>query len=226
MSDTISYGDRGIKTNSSVASSTPIPPYPRPPTREGGREGGTRPDQNRNKMHSKTPVQQCGVTTWSVIIICHNYLTLQYGEMLQLALIAQLPRRQTWWRHKLAKHHQTNTTYINAIENVQSLFSRRIPSLSKLSYLERLAILNLQPLEYRRLVADLVYYYKIINNYSSIQKYDFFIPYATSSLPILEQQPRPLPSHSPELPRMLTISSFDTSPSGTPFPPTLLTLRL
>jgi hypothetical protein len=47
---------------------------------------------------------------------------------------------------------------------VQRNFSKRIPSLSSLKYLERLALLNLEPLELRRLRFDLTYYYKVLHN--------------------------------------------------------------
>ena len=61
------------------------------------------------------------------------------------------------WNPYLLKH-------INGIERVQRLFTRRIPSLCELSYPERLAMLDLEPLELRRLKFDLVLYYKIFNN--------------------------------------------------------------
>ena len=48
--------------------------------------------------------------------------------------------------------------YISLIENVQRRFTKRIPSLHLLSYSERLAMLNLEPLELRRLRFDLVMY--------------------------------------------------------------------
>lgn len=54
--------------------------------------------------------------------------------------------------------------YIDLIENIQRRFSKRIPSLRSMSYLERLACLDIQPLELRRLHFDLIYYYKILNN--------------------------------------------------------------
>ena len=53
---------------------------------------------------------------------------------------------------------------IDVLENVQRNFSKRIPSLSSLTYLERLALLYLEPLELRRLRFDLTYYYKILHN--------------------------------------------------------------
>ena len=54
--------------------------------------------------------------------------------------------------------------HINSIENVQRRFTKRIPSLRHLTYPERLAALDLDSLELRRLRSDLVLYYKILNN--------------------------------------------------------------
>jgi hypothetical protein len=54
--------------------------------------------------------------------------------------------------------------FIDSLENVQRNFSKRIPSLSHLTYFERLALLNLEPLELRRLRFDLTYYYKTLHN--------------------------------------------------------------
>jgi len=48
------------------------------------------------------------------------------------------------------------------IESVQRRFTKRIPSLKKFSYRERLVKLNLQSLERRRLQSDLIILYKII----------------------------------------------------------------
>ena len=44
------------------------------------------------------------------------------------------------------------------------ILQKRIPSLCSLSYEERLAVLQLEPLEYRRLKFDLTMYFKIIHN--------------------------------------------------------------
>jgi len=52
---------------------------------------------------------------------------------------------------------------INSIERVQLHFTKRITELRDFSYLERLFILNLDTLEYRRLSCDLTMYYKIFN---------------------------------------------------------------
>ena len=63
---------------------------------------------------------------------------------------------------------------IDKIENVQRQFTKRITSISNLSYLERLSILELEPLELRRLRFDLIQYYKIMNNLTSINQADYF----------------------------------------------------
>ena len=57
------------------------------------------------------------------------------------------------WSPHLLKH-------INAIENVQRQFTKRIRSLSHLTYPERLAALNLESVEFRRLAIDSTLYYK------------------------------------------------------------------
>ena len=55
----------------------------------------------------------------------------------------------------------TLTKHADAIEQIQRSFTKRIPSLSTLSYLQRLNELKLDTLEVRRLHQDLIYYYKI-----------------------------------------------------------------
>ena len=59
--------------------------------------------------------------------------------------------------------------YIDLIENVQRSFTRRIPVLNNLSYPERLAKLDIETLELRRLKFDLLMYYKIIRGCVRIQ---------------------------------------------------------
>jgi hypothetical protein len=61
------------------------------------------------------------------------------------------------WNPYLLKH-------ITCIERVQRRFTKRIPALHDMSYSERLAALDLESLEIRRLRADLILYYKILNN--------------------------------------------------------------
>jgi hypothetical protein len=70
--------------------------------------------------------------------------------------------------------HIWKKKHIDAIENVQRHFTKRIPALSELTYPERLALLDLEPLELRRLKFDLIQYYIILNKLSPIQFDDYF----------------------------------------------------
>ena len=71
------------------------------------------------------------------------------------------------WAPYLLKH-------INAIEKVQKRFTKRIYFLSHLSYRERLAAINLEPLELRRLKHDLVMYYKCLHNLVALPPDKYF----------------------------------------------------
>ena len=72
------------------------------------------------------------------------------------------------WSPYLLKH-------IDAIERVQKHFTKRILSLSHLSYPERLAITGLEPLELRRLKSDLTVYYKCLHNLIALPSDVYFI---------------------------------------------------
>ena len=71
------------------------------------------------------------------------------------------------WSPYLLKH-------INAIENVQRHFTRRLFNLNMYDYKTRLFILDLESLEERRIKKDLKMYYKIINGSVSLDKHLFF----------------------------------------------------
>ena len=60
------------------------------------------------------------------------------------------------------------------IESVQRSFTKRLPGLCYLTHIERLTKLQIQSLEHRRLVADLVTCFNIIHGFSSLQFSDFF----------------------------------------------------
>jgi hypothetical protein len=66
---------------------------------------------------------------------------------------------------------------IDLIEHVQRNFSKRIPSLSSLPYPERLALLDLEPLELRRLRFDLTYFFKVFNHLTPFNPSDMFLIY-------------------------------------------------
>jgi hypothetical protein len=81
------------------------------------------------------------------------------------------------------------------VENVQRNFSKRIPSLSSLSYPERLALLDLEPLELRRLRFDLIYCFKVFNHLTPFDPEGAFVIYTPiesfrSSSPYLQKPPK------------------------------------
>jgi hypothetical protein len=85
---------------------------------------------------------------------------------------------------------------IDAIEQVQHNFTKRIPAIMSLPYSERLAILDLELLELRRFRFDLIYYYKVLHNLTPINPDDVFITYTPDercrlNLPICRNQLKP-----------------------------------
>jgi len=71
------------------------------------------------------------------------------------------------WSPILCKH-------INAIERVQKYFTRKLYCMQEMAYLDRLAVLNLESLEMRRLKLDLRMYYKIIHNAIALPADSYF----------------------------------------------------
>ena len=63
---------------------------------------------------------------------------------------------------------------LNLLESVQRSFTKRLPGLSKYTYSERLTILQLQSLEHRRLILDLVLCFNIVHGYIALSFNDFF----------------------------------------------------
>jgi len=63
---------------------------------------------------------------------------------------------------------------MDKLENIQRHFTKKVPSLSHLSYLERLSALGLEPLELRCLKFDLIQYYKVLNNLTCIEPNSYF----------------------------------------------------
>jgi hypothetical protein len=81
---------------------------------------------------------------------------------------------------------------IDLLESVQRNFSKRIPSLSIYPYAERLAILNLDTLELRRLRFDLALYYKVLKHLTPFNPHSVFTIYTPPSclrtnLPFLQR---------------------------------------
>ena len=104
--------------------------------------------------------------------------TSRNSTMLKLAYITYvrpiLEYASNVWSPHLIKH-------INALERVQKYFTKRIPALSNLSYPERLAAMDLESLELRRLKCDLVMYFKCLNNIVALPSQDFFIQSVTNT---------------------------------------------
>ena len=68
----------------------------------------------------------------------------------------------------------TAITLIDKLERVQRRFTKRLPGYGQLSYGQRLKQLNLRSLQYRRLVADLSFCYKIFHNLVDVSAVEFF----------------------------------------------------
>ena len=63
---------------------------------------------------------------------------------------------------------------IDLVEHVLRSYTKRIPEISHLSYHDRLIALNINSLEYRRLIADLNLGFKIIKSEIDVDMNDFF----------------------------------------------------
>ncbi len=64
---------------------------------------------------------------------------------------------------------------INLVEKIQRKFTKSIPSLSELSYDERLVKLSAHSLKTRRLILDLTFLYKILNNLTELNPEELFV---------------------------------------------------
>ena len=75
----------------------------------------------------------------------------------------------------------THKYLVDKLENVQRQFTKRISLISHLTYHERLSILELEPLELRRLRFDLIQYYKILNSLTPLNYAEYFTYHQPSS---------------------------------------------
>jgi len=111
------------------------------------------------KAYSRIGVLLKGFASRNVRVLKKAYLTyirpvLEYASSV--------------WSPHLLKH-------INAIERVQKYFTRCVPCISHLSYPERLAAIDLEPLELRRLKNDLVLYFKSYHDLVALPFNDYFV---------------------------------------------------
>ena len=63
---------------------------------------------------------------------------------------------------------------IDKIESVQCKFTKFLPGIFHMSYVDRLAVLMLESLELRRIKADLIFLYKMIHGLVDINCLDCF----------------------------------------------------
>ena len=75
----------------------------------------------------------------------------------------------------------TDVGSITKLERVQRRFTKRIPAVAHLSYRDRLEMLGLESLEFRRLRYDLVMMYKIVHNLVDLER-DALITITSSSV--------------------------------------------
>jgi len=71
---------------------------------------------------------------------------------------------------------------ITKSESVQRRFTKRIPSISHLSYSGRLEFLGIESLEYRRVIADLTMMYEIVHNLVDVDRNALIRPTLNSYL--------------------------------------------
>ena len=110
------------------------------------------------KAHSRIGILFRGFASRNLHVFRQAYFT-DIRPILEYAL-------NVWSPHLLM--------HINSIERVQRHFTKRITELRNFSYRERLSILNLDTLEYRRLSCDLTLYYKIFNNLTPWSPSEYF----------------------------------------------------
>jgi hypothetical protein len=70
---------------------------------------------------------------------------------------------------------------IELLESVQRSFSKCLPSLSYLTYAERLAVLSIETLELRRLRFDLIFYYRVFNHLTPFDPDSVFTIYSPTN---------------------------------------------
>ena len=68
---------------------------------------------------------------------------------------------------------------IDNLESVQRYFTRRLCELRGVPYPQRLSLLNLDILEYRRAKADIVLYFKMLSGFTDVSINDSMRPHAT-----------------------------------------------
>ena len=122
---------------------------------------------------------------------CNDIIRRAYHRLRQFHLAFsckeqdfQLDIYKTYVRPILEYNTQVWSPYllsdINDVERVQRFFTKRLPGMWNLPYLERLQILSLETLENRRIKNDLVLLYKIVYKFVDIESENMF-PFNTNN---------------------------------------------
>ena len=109
-------------------------------------------------------------TAWRIkqLNLVFHYNDVNFRKFLYVTYIRPLLEYNTqiWSPHLVGD--------INLIENVQRRFTKFLPGLQNLSYIQRLTALNLETLEVRRIIFDLILMFKIVRGLVDINPNDFF----------------------------------------------------
>ena len=117
-------------------------------------------DSSRVTSHESTPlalIHRCFLSR------CSSNLIRAYKTYVR-PLVEYAP--QVWSPH--------TKSLLGLVEGVQRSFTKRLPGLNSLTYAQRLTSLQLQSLEHRRLISDLVMTFNIIQGYTALNFDDFF----------------------------------------------------
>ena len=109
------------------------------------------------ELKVKKANQILGIIRRSFTSLSHNSFIKLYKALVRSHLEYGV---SVWHPHKI-KH-------IEMIESVQRRATRYLPGLKSLSYENRLKILNLPSLTYRRIRGDMIIVYKLLNNYYNV----------------------------------------------------------
>ena len=92
-------------------------------------------------------IKSANIETYISLFKCYVRPILEYGAVIYISHYMYL---------------------INAIEKVKRNFTKKLPSLCNMTYVQRLNACNIESLEEHRIKIDLIWMYKILHNLISI----------------------------------------------------------